>query len=83
MPETDETERLAIPPGTPVVARTAYTTDGEVVEVNEMAADASSYVFRYDFDAQLPRLGSWKATLTRLHLEPGESKVSKANQAPP
>jgi GntR family transcriptional regulator len=53
MPEPRETQRLDIPPGTPVVdiVRTAYTADGEVVEVNEMTADASSYVFRYDFDA--------------------------------
>jgi GntR family transcriptional regulator len=53
MPEPDETQRLGLPPGTPVVqiVRTAYTAAGEIVEVNEMIADASSYVFRYDFDA--------------------------------
>jgi GntR family transcriptional regulator len=53
MPEPQEAERLALPPGTPVVdvIRTAYTADGQIVEVNEMTADASSYVFRYDFDA--------------------------------
>ena len=53
MPEPHEAERLALPPGTPVVEviRTAYTADGQIVEVNEMTADASSYVFRYDFDA--------------------------------
>jgi GntR family transcriptional regulator len=53
MPEPDEAERLQLPPGTPVVdiVRTAYTADGQIVEVNEMTADASSYVFRYDFDA--------------------------------
>lgn len=53
MPEPDEAARLELPPGTPVVdiARTAYTADGQMVEVNEMTADASSYVFRYDFDA--------------------------------
>ena len=53
MPEPDETERLALDPGTPVVeiARTAYTEDGRVVELNEMTADAGSYVFRYDFGA--------------------------------
>lgn len=53
MPEPQEAERLEIPPGTPVVdiVRTAYTIDGQIVEVNEMTADASSYVFRYDFDA--------------------------------
>jgi GntR family transcriptional regulator len=53
MPEPAEAERLELPPGTPVVdiVRTAYTADGQIVEVNEMTADASSYVFRYDFDA--------------------------------
>lgn len=53
MPEPEETSRLELPPGTPVVdiARTAYTADGQIVEVNEMTADASAYVFRYDFDA--------------------------------
>jgi GntR family transcriptional regulator len=53
MPEPDEAARLELPPGTPVVdiARTAYTADGQMVEVNEMTADAASYVFRYDFDA--------------------------------
>jgi GntR family transcriptional regulator len=53
MPEPAETDRLELPPGTPVIdiARTAYTADGQIVEVNEMTADASSYVFRYDFDA--------------------------------
>jgi GntR family transcriptional regulator len=53
MPEPGESQRLELPPGTPVVdiVRTAYTADGQIVEVNEMTADASSYVFRYDFDA--------------------------------
>lgn len=53
MPEPAEAARLSLPPGTPVVdiARTAYTADGQIVEVSEMTADASSYVFRYDFDA--------------------------------
>jgi GntR family transcriptional regulator len=53
MPEPEESDRLQLPPGTPVVdiVRTAYTADGQIVEVNEMTADASSYVFRYDFDA--------------------------------
>ena len=42
-----------LPPGTPVVdiVRTAYTADRQIVEVNEMTADASAYVFRYDLDA--------------------------------
>jgi GntR family transcriptional regulator len=53
MPEPAEAARLGLPPGTPVVdiVRTAYAADRQVVEVNEMIADASSYVFRYDFDA--------------------------------
>ena len=32
-------------------SRTAYTADGTPVEVNEMTADAGSYVFRYEFAA--------------------------------
>lgn len=53
MPEPAEAARLALPPGTPVVdiVRTAFGADREVVEVSEMIADASSYIFRYDFDA--------------------------------
>jgi GntR family transcriptional regulator len=53
MPEPGEAAQLGLPPGTPVVdiVRTAYTADRRVVEVSEMIADASSYVFRYDFDA--------------------------------
>jgi GntR family transcriptional regulator len=53
MPVGDEAERLSIPPGTPVVeiTRTAFSADGTAVEVNEMTADAGSYIFRYDFAA--------------------------------
>jgi GntR family transcriptional regulator len=53
MPEPDEADRLGLDPGTPVVeiVRTAYTAAGDVVEINEMTADAAAYVFRYDFDA--------------------------------
>jgi GntR family transcriptional regulator len=53
MPLAEETDRLQLPPGTPVVdiTRTAYTTVGTAVEVNEMTADAGSYVFRYEFGA--------------------------------
>jgi len=32
--------------------RVAVTSDGTRVEVNEMTADASAYVFRYEFDRQ-------------------------------
>jgi GntR family transcriptional regulator len=53
MPLSEEAERLQLPPGTPVVdiTRTAYTADGAPVEVNEMTADAGSYIFRYEFAA--------------------------------
>ena len=51
MPEPGEATSLDLPPGTPVieVIRTAYTSDGQPVEVSEMVADAGAYVFRYDF----------------------------------
>jgi GntR family transcriptional regulator len=52
MPEPSESEQLGLPTGTPVVdiARTAYTESGRIVEVNEMTADSSAYIFRYDFN---------------------------------
>jgi GntR family transcriptional regulator len=52
MPEPDEADNLNLPAGTPVVeiARIAYTGTGRIVEFNEMIADASAYIFRYDFD---------------------------------
>jgi GntR family transcriptional regulator len=55
MPMPEEAERLVIAPGTPVVeiCRIALDADGIPVEVNEMTADSSAYVFRYEFD--LPR----------------------------
>ena len=51
MPVPGEAERLRLAPGTPVVeiARIACTSTGRIVEVNEMLADASAYIFRYDF----------------------------------
>ncbi len=54
MPEPGEAERLSLPAGTPVVeiARIAYTAAGRIVEVNEMIADASAYIFRYDFGTE-------------------------------
>lgn len=54
MPEPGEAERLNLPAGTPVVeiARIAYASTGRIVEVNEMIADASSYIFRYDFGTE-------------------------------
>ncbi|WP_037905951.1 GntR family transcriptional regulator [Actinacidiphila yeochonensis] len=53
MPSADEAGRLELAAGTPVilVCRTAYTDDGQPVEVNEMTLDAASYVLEYDFDA--------------------------------
>lgn len=52
MPRPEETERLAIASGTPVVdiCRIALDADETPVEVNEMTADSSAYVFRYEFD---------------------------------
>ena len=52
MPGPEETDRLAIAPGTPVVdiCRIALDADGAPVEVNEMTADSSAYVFRYEFE---------------------------------
>jgi GntR family transcriptional regulator len=53
MPLPDETERLEIAPGTPVIdmIRIAVDASGVPVEVNEMTADSSAYVFRYEFSA--------------------------------
>jgi hypothetical protein len=47
---SEETKPKAgtLPPVVEIV-RTAYTEDGNPVEVNEMVTDASAYVFRYDF----------------------------------
>lgn len=54
MPEPGETEKLNLPAGTPVVeiARIACTASGRIVEANEMIADASAYIFRYDFGTE-------------------------------
>lgn len=51
MPLPAETERLAIAPGTPVtdIVRVALDAHGTPVEVNEMTADSSAYIFRYEF----------------------------------
>ncbi|MFD3737051.1 GntR family transcriptional regulator [Streptomyces sp. CB00316] len=53
MPLPEETSRLGLPAGTPVmlVCRTAFAEDGSPVEVNEMVLDAAAYVLEYDFDA--------------------------------
>lgn len=54
MPEPEEAENLSLPAGTPVVevARIAYTSAGRIVEINEMTADATAYIFRYDFSTE-------------------------------
>ena len=53
MPLPAEADRLQIPAGTPVVeiCRVALDAAGTPVEVNEMTADSSAYVFRYEFGA--------------------------------
>lgn len=53
MPLPDEAERLQITAGTPVVeiCRVALDNAGTPVEVNEMTADSSAYIFRYEFGA--------------------------------
>jgi len=53
MPSESEIARLALDPATPVVdiARVAYSDTGQPVELNEMTANAASYIFRYSFDA--------------------------------
>ncbi|WP_328677748.1 GntR family transcriptional regulator [Streptomyces sp. NBC_00322] len=53
MPTAEETERLGLATGTPVVliCRTAFAEDGRAVEVNDMVLDASAYILEYDFDA--------------------------------
>ncbi len=52
MPYPEETARLSIALGTPVVdvCRIALDSQGTPVEVNEMTADSSAYTFRYEFD---------------------------------
>jgi GntR family transcriptional regulator len=53
MPSSEETDALALEPGTPVLTihRVAATADGTPVEFTEMTLDASTYVLRYEFDA--------------------------------
>jgi len=53
MPTPEESARLELGAGTPVVliCRTAFAGDGRAVEVNEMTLDAASYVLEYEFDA--------------------------------
>ncbi|MFG1704901.1 GntR family transcriptional regulator [Nonomuraea sp. M3C6] len=53
MPGPRESGLLDLPGGTPVIviARTAYTSGGLPVELNEMVLDSAAYVLQYDFDA--------------------------------
>ncbi|MER7768602.1 GntR family transcriptional regulator [Kitasatospora sp. NPDC096140] len=53
MPSGEESTRLELSAGTPVIliCRTAFADEGQVVELNEMILDAASYVLEYDFDA--------------------------------
>ncbi|WP_372504436.1 GntR family transcriptional regulator [Streptomyces murinus] len=53
MPTQPEAERLELPPGAPVIhlTRTAFDTEGRVVELNEMVLDSAAYVLEYDFEA--------------------------------
>ncbi|MEQ4715729.1 MULTISPECIES: GntR family transcriptional regulator [unclassified Nonomuraea] len=53
MPGPREITLLDLPGGTPVIviARTAYTSGGLPVELNEMVLDSAAYVLQYDFDA--------------------------------
>ncbi|QDQ11665.1 GntR family transcriptional regulator [Streptomyces spectabilis] len=53
MPKGDESARLDMSPGMPVllIGRTAYDDQGRAVEVNEMVLDASAYVLEYGFEA--------------------------------
>jgi GntR family transcriptional regulator len=54
LPDTDpDAQRLMLGPGMPVmeIFRTAFDAAGEPVEATEMRAEASAYIFRYDFEA--------------------------------
>ncbi|MDH2429230.1 GntR family transcriptional regulator [Sphaerisporangium sp. TRM90804] len=53
MPTPEESAKLGLPAGTPVIVvfRSAYAAGGGAVELNKMIMDAASYVLQYDFDA--------------------------------
>ncbi|MFD9035078.1 GntR family transcriptional regulator [Streptomyces sp. NPDC059567] len=53
MPTADESARLSLEFGTPVIliGRTAFTDRRVAVELNEMTLDSASYVLEYDFGA--------------------------------
>jgi GntR family transcriptional regulator len=54
MPAPEEAESLQLPPGTPVatVRRVAWAEDGRPVEVAAILCDATSYVFRYQWEGR-------------------------------
>ena len=53
MPRPEETSRLDLPQGTPVIeiTRHAFDADGRCVEVNRMILDGSAYLLDYSFPA--------------------------------
>ncbi len=58
MPTPEETERLQLPAGTPVLVihRTVWGPDGRSLELNAMVGDAGSYVLRYRWVAAQPEI---------------------------
>ena len=53
LPTNDEAARLSMSVERPVlmVCRTAYSADGQAVEIQEMTLDSATYVLDYEFDA--------------------------------
>jgi GntR family transcriptional regulator len=53
MPRPEESERLDLPQGTPVIeiTRQAFEDGGRCVEVNRMILDGSAYLLDYTFPA--------------------------------
>jgi GntR family transcriptional regulator len=51
MPTSDESDRLTLPQGTPVVeiTRTAYAADDHPVELSTLVLDSNSYILEYHF----------------------------------
>jgi GntR family transcriptional regulator len=53
MPTSEEAAHLSIPADRAVlkIVRTAFSADGQVVEINDMTLDSAAYVLDYEFDA--------------------------------
>jgi len=53
MPHPDETDRLDLPDGTPIIeiTRHAHTETGDCIEVNRMILDGTAYLLDYTFPA--------------------------------